>query len=65
MQFAFKTKIEKVTHTAIIIGVVAFTSGSLGMIVDYLNTLSTVLGCAIVLVVIVFDCVLYLCLPPC
>jgi hypothetical protein len=52
MQFSFKIKTEKVTQTAIIIGVVAFTSGSPGMIADYLNTMSTVFGCAIALAVI-------------
>jgi hypothetical protein len=54
MKFAFKIKTEPITHAAIIIGLVAFSSRSLMTIVVYLSTPSACIICAIILAVIVY-----------
>jgi hypothetical protein len=61
-KFAFKIKTEPVTQAAIIIGIVAFSSGSLATIAVYLGTPSTGIVCAVILAVVVY---LALRLAPC
>jgi hypothetical protein len=62
MKFAFRIKAEPITQAAIIIGIIAFSSGSLASVVVYLGTPSAGIVCAIVLAVIVY---LTLRLAPC
>jgi hypothetical protein len=59
MKFAFKIKTKPVTQAAIVISIVAFSSGSLATIEIYLGTPLAGIVCAVVLVVIVY---LVLCL---
>jgi hypothetical protein len=61
MKFAFEIKNEPVTQAAIIIGVVAFISGSLALIAIYLGNPSAGIVCAILLAIFVY---LALCLAP-
>jgi hypothetical protein len=62
MKFAFKIKTKPVTQAAVIIGVIAFASGSLTTIAIYVDTpLARILFCAVALAVIVY---LALCLAP-
>ena len=61
MKFAFERKTEPVTQAAVIIGVVAFASGSLATIAIYVNTPLAGIFCAVALAVIVY---LALCLAP-
>ena len=53
MKFAFEIMTEPVTQAAIIIGVIAFSSDSLTLIVIYLGSPSVGIICAIVLAIIV------------
>jgi hypothetical protein len=62
MKFAFKIKTKPVTQAVIIIGIVAFASGSLASIAIYLGSPSAGIVCAIILVIIVY---LALRLAPC
>jgi hypothetical protein len=62
MKFAFEIKTEPVTQAVIIIGVVAFASGSLAPTAIYLGSPSAGIVCAIVLAIIVY---LALRLAPC
>jgi hypothetical protein len=54
MKIAFEIKTEPVTQAAIIINVIAFSSGSLATIAVYLGTPSAGIICAVVLAVIVY-----------
>ena len=54
MKFAFKIKTEPVTQAAIIVAVIAFSSGSLAMIEFYTRSLTISVTCTIALVVIVY-----------
>jgi hypothetical protein len=60
MKFAFKIMTKPVTQAAIVISVIALSSGSLATIAIFLGTLARIL-CAIVLAVIIY---LALCLAP-
>jgi hypothetical protein len=62
MKFAFEIKTELVTQATIIIGVVAFFSGSLATITVYRGYASAGIVCTIILAVIIY---LSLCLTPC
>jgi hypothetical protein len=61
MKFAFEIKTKLVVQVSIIAAVVAFSSGSLALIVIYLQSPLACTFCAIILVVIVYS---LLCLPP-
>ena len=54
MKFAFEIKTEPVTEAVIIIGVIAFASGSLTTITIYVNTPLAGISCAVALTVIVY-----------
>jgi hypothetical protein len=54
MKFALEIKTELVTQATIIIGVVAFSSGSLATIAIYLSSAPAGIICVIVLAVIVY-----------
>jgi hypothetical protein len=54
MKFAFKIKMEQVMQAAIIIAIVAFSSGSLAMIAIYSNNSTVSTFCAVVLAVVVY-----------
>ena len=54
MKFASEIKTEPATQAAIIIGAIAFSSGSLATIAIYLRAASTGILCAIVLAIIVY-----------
>jgi hypothetical protein len=62
MKFAFKIKTKLVTQAAIIIGIVAFASGSLPLIAIYLGNPLASIVCTILLGIIVY---LALRLAPC
>jgi hypothetical protein len=62
MKFAFKIETEPVTQAAIIIGVAAFSSGSLATIVIYVNPPFAGITCAAILAIIIY---LALYLAPC
>jgi hypothetical protein len=62
MKLAFKIKTEPMTQAAVIIGVIAFASGSLTTITIYVNTPLAGISCAVALVVIIY---LALRLAPC
>jgi hypothetical protein len=53
MKFTFKIKTEPMTQAAVIIGVIAFASGSLVTIAIYIDSPVIGISCAVVLVVIV------------
>jgi hypothetical protein len=61
MKIAFEIKTKPVAQAAIIISIVAFSSGSLGTITISLRTPFAGIACAIALAVIVY---LALCLAP-
>ncbi len=54
MKLVFDIKTEPVTQATIIIGVVAFASGSLAMIVIYLDSPIAGIICTVVLAIIVY-----------
>jgi hypothetical protein len=54
MKFAFEIKTEPVTQAAIIAAVIAFSSGSLAMIVVYTGSPAVSTTCAVALAVIVY-----------
>jgi hypothetical protein len=54
MKFAFDIKTKPVTQAAIIIAVIAFSSGSLAMIAVYAQSLTVSVTCAVALAVIVY-----------
>ena len=62
MKLVFKVKTEPVTQVTIIIGVIAFASGSLATIEIYVDSPIADIICAAVLAIIVY---LALCLTPC
>jgi hypothetical protein len=62
MKFAFEIKTEPMTQAAVIIGVIAFASGSLATIAIYVDSPLVGITCAFVLAVIIY---LALCLAPC
>jgi hypothetical protein len=62
MKFVFKIKTEPVMQAAIIIGAIAFASGSLATIAIYVISPLASITCAIVSAIIVY---LALCLTPC
>jgi hypothetical protein len=53
MKFAFEIETEPVTQAAVMIGVVAFASGSLVMIEIYIDTPLAGIFCAVTLAVII------------
>jgi hypothetical protein len=61
MKFAFKIKTEPMTQATVIIGVIAFASGSHMMILIYVDSTLVGISCAVALAVIVY---LALCLAP-
>ncbi len=54
MKFAFEIKMESVTQAAIIVAVVAFSSGSLTTIAIYTNNSTVSTFCAVSLAVVVY-----------
>ncbi len=54
MKFAFEIKTDPVTQAAIIVAVVAFSSGSLAMIALYTNNSTISTFCAVALAVVVY-----------
>ncbi len=62
MKSAFKIKTKPVIQASIIIAIVAFSSGSLALIVIYYESLLVSASCAVILAVIVYSA---LCLAPC
>ncbi len=54
MKFAFKIKTEPVTQAAIIVAVVAFSSGSLATIAIYTNNPTVSTFCTVALAIIVY-----------
>jgi hypothetical protein len=54
MKFAFKIITDPVTQAAVIIGVIAFASGSLATIAIYVDSPLFSITCAFVLAVIVY-----------
>jgi hypothetical protein len=54
MKFAFKIKAEPVMQAAIIVAVVAFSSGSLATIAIYTNNLTVSTFCAVVLAIVIY-----------
>ena len=54
MKFAFKIKTEPVTQAAIIIAVVAFSSGSLATVAVYTQSPLVSIICLVVLAIIVY-----------
>ena len=61
MKFAFEIKMEPVTQAAIIVAVVAFSSGSLATVDFYAQSPPVSIICSVVLVIIVY---LALCFSP-
>ena len=54
MKFAFEIKTEPVTQAAIIVAVVAFSSGSLATVVVYAQSPPVSIICLVVLTIIVY-----------
>ncbi len=54
MKLVFDIKTEPVTQATIIIGVVAFASGSLATIAIYVHSLIAGIICAVVLAIIIY-----------
>ena len=52
MKFAFEIKTEPVTQAAIIIAVIAFSSGSLAMVAIYAQSQPVSIICSVVLAII-------------
>ena len=61
MKIAFEIKTKPVVQAAIIIGVIAFSSGSLATIMIFIDNLIAGITCAVVLVIIIY---LAFCLAP-
>jgi hypothetical protein len=54
MKFAFEIKTEQVTPAAIIVAVVAFSSGSLTTVAIYAQSLPVSIICSVVLAIIAY-----------
>ena len=54
MKFAFEIKTEPVTQAAIVIAVVAFSSGSLATVAVYSQSPTVSIICSVVLAIIVY-----------